>query len=186
MGNFSLQRSPWNSWELQTSPSDSRLPSSSSGTAASPSVPLCHHRSPPAQAPELHLQLQHTSTRRFPSIPTPFLFPGGFSHASHDVPELFAGCHLLVTVDRPPRCLNSFSLTRSNTTPTPTFYSATPSAQLRAPELHFAAAVSFHSGRAQYARGQPTPDPLRPNQHPHQFPRVLLVLDDPLIFPNFH
>jgi hypothetical protein len=81
-------------------------------------------------------------------------------------------------VDRPPRRLHSFSLARSNTTSIPTFYSATLSAQFRASELHFAAAVLFHSGRARHHRGQPAPAHPRPNQPLRKLPRSLLVLLD--------
>jgi hypothetical protein len=165
MGNFSLQRSPWKFWELQTSPSDSRLPSSSSGTAASPSVPLCHRRSPLAQAPELHLQLQHTSTRRFPSIPTPFLSPGGFSHARHDIPELPPAA-----TSSPPWNAHHRALTFSLSCATAPLQHTRPSLLL--PELH--------------ARGQPTPDLLRLNQHLHKLSRGSLVLLDHSWPSNFH
>jgi hypothetical protein len=82
--------------------------------------------------------------------------------------------------------LNSLSLARSSTTLTPACCFANSSVQFPVTERHFLAVVSFPSGRAPPARGQPTPDLLRLNQRSHQLPRDLLVLADPLILPNFH
>jgi hypothetical protein len=77
--------------------------------------------------------------------------------------------------------LNSLSLARSSTTLTPACCFANSSVQFPVTERHFLAVVSFPSGRAPPARGQPTPDLLRLNQRSHQLPRDLLVLADPLI-----
>jgi hypothetical protein len=72
---------------LQRGPSDSCLPSSSSVTHASPLLPFCHCRSPPAPCPKLYLLLAYLPTRRPLPAPTSFLSPGGLSRARHDDPE---------------------------------------------------------------------------------------------------
>jgi hypothetical protein len=152
-------------WELQTSPPDTpcfvylwhhRFP---------PSAPLCRRRSPPVPRPRFHLKLLYVPRCRL--MLSHRCFP--LSLASREratTPRAIAGRHLLVAVDRPPRRLNSLSRARSSTTSTPTLYSATPSAQFRASELHSAAAVLFRSGRTLHHRGQPSPSTLRLHRSP--------------------
>jgi hypothetical protein len=89
-------------------------------------------------------------------------------------------------VERSPQSLNLLPLARNSTTSTHTAYSVTSRAQFRAPELHSAAAVFLRSGRALHARGQPTPDLLRLNQHLHKLSRGSLVLLDHSWPSNFH
>jgi hypothetical protein len=62
--------------------------SSSSGTRRFPLLRRsCHRRSPSIPRPERHLQLQHTSTRHFPSVPTASLSFPGRTRARHAIPE---------------------------------------------------------------------------------------------------
>jgi hypothetical protein len=126
----------------------------------------CHRRSPPMPRSELHLQLLHRprviSPRSRP-LSSPFLA----SRARATTPRAISGRHLLAVVDSSLPRLNLFPLARSSTTLTPTCCFATPSTQFRATEPHSLAAVFLRSGRAQHARGQPSPAHPRPNQHLH-------------------
>jgi hypothetical protein len=186
MGNLSLQRGPWNFWNSQTSPPDISLLLPPLTTAASRSVLLlpppftadATPRAPPPAAVLIHAS--------FPYDPDPFPLPWWLLPHTPRRSRAISGRHLFAVVDSPLQCLNFLPLARSSTTSTPTCCSATSRVQFPVTELHSAAAVPFHSGRAQSARGQPTPDLLRPSQLSHQLPRDLLMLDDPLILPNFH
>jgi hypothetical protein len=179
------RRAPENFWKSQTRPPDTSLlllP------LAPPLPSLCSALPPPLTAgTEPRAPPQAATRAQVSPRALPPLFPSlpGLARAPRR-PRAIAGRHLLVVVDSSLPRLNLLPLARSSTTSTHTCYSTTPSNQFRASEPHFPAAVLLRSGRAQHARGQPSPAHLRPNQHLHKLPCYLLVLDDQLFSSNFH
>jgi hypothetical protein len=100
-------------------------------------------------------------------------------------PRTTAGRQLLVAVDSSLPRLNSQSLARNNIPLTPTSYSSSPTANSRAPDPNFAAALSSSTPVTTGHRGQPSPGPLRPNQLLPKLPHSSLVLLDHLLPSNF-
>jgi hypothetical protein len=141
--------------------------------AAGSAAPLAA-ASPP---PQRHLLLR-SIPRVALLLPRSSSSPLVASRARATHTRAFVGCHLLVAVERSPQSLNFLSLARNSITSTPTFYSGSSSNQFRALDPHSTAAVSFCSGHARHARGQPSPDLLHPNQPLCKLPRSSLVLID--------
>jgi hypothetical protein len=81
-------------------------------------------------------------------------------------------------VERSPQSLNFLSLARNSVTSMPISCSASSNNPFRALDPHFSAAVSSCSSHARHARGQPSPDLLRPNQPLRKLPHSSLVLID--------